>query len=467
MKKSELFFNIILIPLDILAILLGFSISYYTRKHLDPFEIIYIPPLWDYLKYIALFLPMWIFVFTISGLYNIKSNRKVGTFFYKTLVAVPTALMIFISIIFFTKDEFFSRLVIIYSLFFILGTTLLFRLTVWIIQKILYRYGVGVKRILVIGTGKISREIINDIERHPSRGYRIIGVIKTTAKIECWEFKSKIIGELKDIGSIVAKYNPDEIMQTDPTVTTNENMNIIHLCEDKHKSFSFVPNLFSLYSKNNDMETFGKNPVFEIRRSRLDGWGRIAKRIIDIIGALVGIIITLPFQIIIAILIKITSKGPVLFKQKRVGRDGEFTFLKFRTMYDDAESRHKEFIKKYGNMFKLKEDPRVTKIGRFLRKTSLDELPQFYNALIGNMSLVGPRPPMPIEVSRYTREEMKRIGGVKPGITGLWQVSGRSDTDFEEWIKLDVYYIENWSIFLDFIIILKTIWVVIFGKGAY
>ena len=152
-----------------------------------------------------------------------------------------------------------------------------------------------------------------------------------------------------------------------------------------------------------------------------------------------------------------------------MGRDGEFVFLKFRTMYDtkDADARHAEYMKKHGNMFKLKDDPRVTKIGKILRKTSLDELPQFYNVLRGNMSLVGPRPPIPMEVARYTRDEKKRIVGVKPGLTGLWQVSGRSDTEFDEWVKLDVYYIENWSLLLDFIIIFKTIMVIVFRKGAY
>ena len=138
-------------------------------------------------------------------------------------------------------------------------------------------------------------------------------------------------------------------------------------------------------------------------------------------------------------------------------------------MYDtkDADARHKEYIKLHGNMFKLKNDPRVTPIGRFLRKTSLDEIPQFYNVLKGDMSLVGPRPPMPIEVARYTREERKRIGGVKPGITGLWQVSGRSDISFDEWVRLDAYYIENWSLWLDLTIIVKTIRVILFKKGAY
>ena len=171
-------------------------------------------------------------------------------------------------------------------------------------------------------------------------------------------------------------------------------------------------------------------------------------------------------MILIALIIKVTSPGPILFKQSRVGLRSEFNFIKFRSMRQDAEKLHNEYIKKYGNMFKLKNDPRVTPFGRFIRKTSLDEIPQFFSVLCGEMSIVGPRPPMPEEVKFYSIQEKKRLG-VKPGITGLWQVSGRSNTSFEEWVRLDVYYIENWSLWLDFSIMIKTLWAIFKKDGAY
>jgi exopolysaccharide biosynthesis polyprenyl glycosylphosphotransferase len=482
MKKSELFFTTILIPIDIASAIFGFMAAYYIRKHIDPFNIIYIPPLKEYLTFLYYFLPAWILVFSFFGLYNVKTNRKFGPVFYRILVAVPTALMLFVTTMFFIQESFFSRLIILYALALIVTITILSRLIIFLVRRFLFRYGIGVKRVLVIGTSKTAKEIIKDLERHPGRGLKIIGIVKVNGNMEAMDqIRSEVVGFINELGSLVIKLNPDEIIQTEP-FTPQENLNIIHLCEDKKITFRYVPSMFALYSRNNDADNFGKVPVFEIRRSNLDGWGRIFKRIIDIIGALVGIIISLPIQIVIAILIKITDPGPVFFIQKRVGRDKNFNFIKFRTMKlayctgskyggDAADKMREELVKtrneSSGPMFKMKDDPRVSKIGKFLRKTSLDEIPQFYNILKGDMSLVGPRPPLPAEVAKYTRVEMKRIIGVKPGITGMWQVSGRSDVQFEEWVELDKYYIENWSLFLDFIIIAKTIWVIIFRKGAY
>jgi exopolysaccharide biosynthesis polyprenyl glycosylphosphotransferase len=482
MKRSELIFTTILIPLDLIAAILGFVAAYYIRKHLDPFNIVYIPPLREYLTFLYYFLPAWLLVFSFFSLYNVKANRKFAPILYRIMIAVPTALMLFVTTMFFIQESFFSRLIILYALALIITATILFRLTVFLIRRFLFRFGIGVKRVLVIGTSRTAKEIIKDIERHPGRGLRIIGIVKVDGKMEAMDqIKSEIVGFINELGSLVTKLKPDEIIQTEP-FAPQENLNIINLCEDKHIVFRYVPSMFALYSTNNDSDTLGRVPVFEIKRSNLDGWGRIFKRVIDIIGALIGIMVSLPIQAIVAFLIKVTDPGPVFFVQERVGRDGTFRFIKFRTMKlalctgsqyggESAAKLRESLVKtrneSSGPMFKMKDDPRVSRIGRFLRKTSLDEIPQFYNILKGDMSLVGPRPPLPGEVAKYTREERKRIIGVKPGITGMWQVSGRSEVQFEEWVALDKYYIENWSLFLDFIIILKTIWVVIFGKGAY
>jgi exopolysaccharide biosynthesis polyprenyl glycosylphosphotransferase len=207
------------------------------------------------------------------------------------------------------------------------------------------------------------------------------------------------------------------------------------------------------------------------------------KRVIDIVASLVGIILSTPLMLIIAVLIKLTSRGPVLFQQERLGFFGKpFTFLKFRSMkIDSDESLHRDYVTKLIRgqhddinrgigeqpLYKITDDPRITAFGKFLRKSSLDELPQFLNVLKGEMSLVGPRPPIPYECDQYERWHCRRFLEVKPGITGLWQISGRSTTTFDEMVRLDLAYVRNWSLWLDFKIILKTFWAVVSTKGGY
>ena len=215
-----------------------------------------------------------------------------------------------------------------------------------------------------------------------------------------------------------------------------------------------------------------KNPAKKVSIS--------SKRIIDVIGSTIGIILFSPFLIVISVMIKLSSKGPVLFKQKRVGRYGrEFTFLKFRSMHVNNDHEiHKNFMKQFicsqgngqntGNkIYKMKDDPRITKIGNFLRKSSLDELPQFLNVLLGQMSLVGPRPAIPYEVEEYDTWHKRRVLEVKPGITGVWQVDGRSNTPFEKMVRMDINYIINWSLLLDIKLLFKTPLAVFAAKGAY
>ncbi|MBT8490933.1 MAG: exopolysaccharide biosynthesis polyprenyl glycosylphosphotransferase [Deltaproteobacteria bacterium] len=230
------------------------------------------------------------------------------------------------------------------------------------------------------------------------------------------------------------------------------------------------------------------NPLFYpdvIEKAVHKVFALFCKRIFDIIGSLVGLVIFSPLFLIIPILIKLSSKGPVFFRQERLGLFGKkFTFLKFRSMrVDNDDDIHREYIKqlitadngrtsgseaaKPNGVYKIQSDPRVTFIGKFLRKTSLDELPQFINVLKGEMSLVGPRPPIPYECDEYKLWHMRRVIEVKPGITGLWQVEGRSSTNFDEMVRLDLKYIREWSLWLDIELLLKTPWVVLTGKGAY
>ena len=219
-----------------------------------------------------------------------------------------------------------------------------------------------------------------------------------------------------------------------------------------------------------NIETFGNRPVVSYSKTSIDFRQEMVKRAIDIVGSLVGLIITAVVTPFVALAIRIESPGPIFFAQERVGKNGRrFKIYKFRSMYIDAEERKKELMEKNqmsGLMFKMDDDPRITKVGKFIRKTSIDELPQFYNILIGQMSLVGTRPPTVDEFNQYNLYYKRRLS-MTPGLTGMWQVSGRSSiTDFDEVVKLDLEYIDNWSVGLDIKILFMTVVTVLFRRGA-
>jgi len=238
---------------------------------------------------------------------------------------------------------------------------------------------------------------------------------------------------------------------------------LVNFCEDNHLTFKFVPNLFQTLTANASVETLGDVPIIELKRTALDGWGRIIKRVIDFVGALTGLIVLSPFFTLVAIFIKRDSPGPVFVHLKRISQGKEFRLCKFRSMVDGAEKLKENLQakneRKDGPLFKIKNDPRVTKIGKFLRRYRIDEFPQLVNVLKGEMSLIGPRPHQPDEIAQY-RKHHKKVLAIKSGMTGFAQVSGSSDLSFEEEIKLDTYYVENWSLAMDLKIFLRT-WLVL------
>jgi len=234
--------------------------------------------------------------------------------------------------------------------------------------------------------------------------------------------------------------------------------------------YRIVPDLLQLSLSRVDIDEISGIPTIGIKEAPLRGWNLAMKRAIDVVVASLGLVLFSPLMLIVAFLIKLFSPGPVLFAQKRLGRDGRpFTIYKFRSMRPGAEKEQEELAqlnRAMSPIFKMRDDPRFTRLGRFLRRMSIDELPQLYNVLRGDMSLVGPRPPTVSEYARYEDWHRRRLEAY-PGMTGLWQVSGRSDLSFEEMVLLDIYYIENWSLGLDFRILLRTIPAVILGNGAY
>jgi exopolysaccharide biosynthesis polyprenyl glycosylphosphotransferase len=327
------------------------------------------------------------------------------------------------------------------------------------------------RRILIVGTGKRARHFIDLINKNPEWGIKIVGLVDIDASKKGEIIKGhKVIGAFEDISDIIHKNIIDEVVFIVPRTWLTKINNLLLLCESEGLRVNLAVDLFDLkFSKVKQTDLYGF-PLLTFESTPEKLGHLFIKRLFDFIVSGIALIVLAPIFVIIAILIKTTSEGPVFFKQVRCGLYGrKFTFYKFRTMVKDAEDRLKDLLQyneMSGPVFKMTNDPRVTRVGKWLRKFSIDELPQLWNVFKGDMSLVGPRPPLPDEVENYTAWQRRKLS-MRPGITCLWQARGRSKiADFNEWMRLDLEYIDNWSLWLDFKIILQTIPVVLLGIGA-
>ncbi|MDZ4209561.1 MAG: sugar transferase, partial [Candidatus Curtissbacteria bacterium] len=387
----------------------------------------------------------------------------------KILTLCGIWVMTIITYFFFTRTFPFSRLAIIYSW----GLTLLFvilgRALIRVVQTGFLKMGIGQRRLLFIGNNDITKEIAKLLSQNPS--YKIVGLMGETTHTS----DLKNLGSITNLEYILKKKNIDEVIQTKSNISETQAEDILEICDLYHTNYKFIPDLLDVRRTNIEIETIGSIPIISIKATPLDGWGKVAKRTMDVLGALLGFIVLSPIFLITAIAIKIDSKGPILFAKlddgspvKRVGQHGKLLkFYKFRSMHPNTNNLRygalaKKNIRKDGPLVKIEGDPRITRVGKFIRRYSIDELPQLFNVLTGNMSLVGPRPHLPEEVAKYSRHH-RFVLTIKPGLTGLPQTSGRSDLSFEEEVKLDRYYIENWSIWKDLKLIFKTIGVILKG----
>ncbi len=465
MKRSELAISALLVPLDALAVFAAFLLSYYVRVESGALSVATVLPFDRYLAVTAGITAVWLMIFALLGMYRQQSTRRGLSEFARILAGSTIGTLAVVALIFFLREDFFSRFVILFGLAASILLVTLVRGIVRLLQQRLFRYGIGVRRAVIVGTGPAARTLARGLAAG-NRGYRILGFVATKGPAR----GKDVLGRQADLPRILRRFRPDELIDADPDLPDGRKLSLLHAAEDAHVDFRFVPSTPELATGRVGVAAIAGIPVMTLLRTPLEGWGRIAKRSFDLAG---GVLI-LPFFLLlfpfIAAAIKLDSRGPVLLPQVRVGRAGKsFNYHKFRSMVDNAEKQLPKLLRyneANGPVFKMKDDPRVTRVGRFLRKTSLDELPQILNVLKGDMSLVGPRPPLPREVRQYTREQRRRLT-IKPGITGPWQVSGRSDVGFDEWMRLDLYYIQHWSLLLDLTILLKTVKVVLSRKGAY
>lgn len=465
MKRANLIFAVATVPLDYLALVSAAIAAYYLR-FADALArqrpIAFSLPFTSFLHVVLLIALVFIAVFAFTGLYRL-SPRGIAVEASRVFLAISTSFAAVLAIAFFSRTLFESRFIMLAAWTLAVIFVIVERLALRSLQRSLRAFDIGLTNVAIIGktnSGNALCEYFSATRRH---GYHLVAQTTDFASA-----KSTLL-------SLKHHDNLDLIIVANPNLSRQEVDDIKFFADIEHLTFAYSADLVPSGTASPIIHTWAGFPVIEVPKTPMNGWGTIYKRTFDILFSLILIIITLPLQIIIALAIIIENPGPVFFGLHRVGQGGQtFPFLKFRTMIRDAHKLRfdPDFIKKFGNeregtpLFKLHNDPRVTKIGKLLRAWSLDEIPQFYLVLSGTMSLVGPRPHLPEEVAGY-RPEQRQVLTIKPGITGMAQVSGRASLDFADEVRLDMYYIENWSPWLDLIILLKTP-LAVFGKtGAY
>lgn len=377
----------------------------------------------------------------------------------------------------------YSRSVFIVDFVLALTLFLAIRFAMRTVQTFARQRHINLIPTLVVGRGQEASLCIKEMRERPALGYRVIGVVESNHEANAVAAMYEgvpVIGDLKMLPDAIRDSGANEVIIADPQVNGDELFEVMMRCGRRRGvEFRIAPSLFNCLPQKTEIDQIGVLPMIRLFREPLSGSARLVKRTFDLVTSALAILLLLPFWLLVALLIKLDSKGPVFYTQERVGMDGRlFLLYKFRTMKADSDPEiHKEYQRAFiagrseanlGNdqkpTYKLLSDPRVTRVGKWLRRSSLDEVPQLLNVLMSDMSIVGPRPPIPYEVESYDLWHRKRLD-MKPGLTGLWQVSGRNRLPFEEMVRLDLYYIENWSLLLDLKIILRTVFVMAGGEG--
>jgi exopolysaccharide biosynthesis polyprenyl glycosylphosphotransferase len=447
-------------------------LAYWMRYELEWFrDISYYHTLSAYLPFSLLFTLLMLLTFRMDQVYRRRPGLQWLDQVYRIINATAKSTVVMLAVTFVLQPLEYSRLLLVEAGINAVVLLAISRVIQSAIVGRLRARGIGVHRAIIVGAGEIGRTVMRTVVARPGLGYHIVGFVDDNP-----EKGDSSIGRFEGLGSIdnlpdlIEQRDVDEVIITLPWMYHRKIMGVVRACERKNVSAHIVPDLFQMSLSRVDVDDLGGVPLVGVRDVGFGQRVRTVKRVIDMVGALLCLTVGGPVLGLIAAAIRLDSRGPVIFRQTRVGANGKmFEMYKFRSMYEGAEQQLEEIrdlSEVDGPIFKMKDDPRVTRVGRILRRGSLDELPQLWNVLRGDMSLVGPRPPLPSEVSQYMEWQKKRLE-VRPGMTGLWQVSGRSLLSFDDQCLLDIYYIENWSLWLDFKILARTVPEILFGNGAY
>jgi len=475
-SRNTKFYSLILMAADFIVLALVFGVAYYVRTQLDHRALLHTVYAREYFESFLTVAPVWILIFASLGLYSSHTYTRRLVEWSRIVLGSVIGILLIIGWEYTTGGHFFpARLVAFYVLIGSALAIIVVREILRFVQHQLFRYGRGVSRVLIIGNSAATTDIMESLSTTHKSGYQIVA-FAGPVKLLPPHLGIKHYSYVEDALKCIEKCHITTIIQTDLYDSEDRNHKILGAAQLNHIQYNFIPGEPEFYTGKNTVDVFLGYPMITVSQTPLVGWGAILKRIFD----LFFVIITLPFWglvvLVLAMLQKIFNRGPVFYMSKRLSRFSKpVNLYKFRTMsarygskdasIEFEEMGRPDLAEEYRKNHKVENDPRITRFGRFLRDTSLDEFPQFINVLRGELSLVGPRPILPQEV-KFNPSRTALLHSVKSGVTGLWQVSGRSELSFEERIELELYYAQNWSFWLDLRILAKTIMVVIRKTGA-
>jgi exopolysaccharide biosynthesis polyprenyl glycosylphosphotransferase len=452
----------ILVVSDVAAFCAIWFATYYFRDYLAAAGIVRRPinPVRNYVLALQVYLPLWLLCEWYHGNFSHREKLTGLNQLSRILKTFSAGLVGSLAFAYLFKQWDIGRFILLTSSFLYFFWLYFSRsvLKAWKQSQVMR--GVGVIDVIVIGVGRTARHVKDRIVNHPEGGYRLVGFVDPNPRRPSRPIDGfPVLGSTRELVRILRQHPVQQVFLAVPRMPQSEMMNLIVQCEDQGVQFKIVTNLFEVITSQVRIDVIDEVPVIHLRNAELPMVQAVLKRALDIVVAGGLLILFAPLMVGIAIAIRLDSRGPALFKQVRVGRHGKlFEMYKFRTMHVDADP--------YAPAPTDPEDPRITRIGRWLRRYSLDEFPQLINVLKGEMSMVGPRPEMPFLVEQYEEWQRRRLD-VKPGVTGLWQIVGRKNLPLSLNLEYDFYYIKNQSLFFDLVILLKTIPAVIFGKGAF
>ncbi len=468
-ENNKILRNVQLVS-DLAITVLSFFVAGYFRSYVEEF-LLPMGPLSQYLVLLYIILPLWGFLLYYNGAYmSIRTNSFLHTLWPVIKVAFQGGIIL-MTLLFLFKLPGISRALIL--LFVIFNALLLSvgRTFIYIFLHYIRKKGRNFRTVLIAGTGKRAIDFVEDIAKHPEWGIRVMGFTDKDASIVGQMVSGKkVLCHLDDIKDVLSRKQVDEVVFVVPKSWLHDMEQAILSCEEIGVRVRIVCDFYMTKLYKYQLDQLAGWPLLSLSPPPHYGDLVVVKRVFDFAFSAVVLVFTSPLLLTAAAGIKLTSSGPVFFRQERCGLNGRtFKLLKFRTMVVDAEeikSKMEHLNEMDGPVFKIQKDPRITSIGRFLRKFSIDEFPQFINVLKGDMSVVGPRPPIPDEVDKYDYYQRRRLS-VHPGLTCIWQISGRNEvSDFKKWVMLDLEYIDNWSFSLDMKIILKTVPAVLKGSGV-